>query len=97
MTSIPVPDDDSMSDPLFDRLNCFGKFLVAGPVSTVHLLDVSIDLVTDITCLIDQYVGHLPIAPERHNIMAQSVDERFDELGSRIRVMGELGEVGEQR
>jgi hypothetical protein len=87
-----------MGGPLFDRLNCLGELLVAGPVfSTVRILDVSIDLVTDITCPIDKYVGHLPIAPERHNIMAQGINERLDERGSRIKVIGEFGEVGEQR
>jgi hypothetical protein len=86
-----------MSSPLFDRLDCLCEFLITGPIfSIVRVLDVSIDLVTDITCPVDKYVGHLPIAPETRNVMAQSIYEVFDKLGGRIKVISEFGEVSEQ-
>jgi hypothetical protein len=38
----------------------------------------------------------LPIAPETRNVMAQSINEVFDKLGGRIKVIGEFGEVSEK-
>jgi hypothetical protein len=70
---------------LFNRVNCISIFIETDPIfSTFRSLDVTIDSIANVTCPLEKQVGHLRVAPEGHDIVANCIDHVLDNLGSRI-------------
>jgi hypothetical protein len=83
---------------LFHGIDCIGIFLETDPIlSTFRSLDAGVNSIANITCPVNEQVGHLRVAPEGHDIVANSIDKVLDGLGSRINLVGEPGNVHEQR
>jgi hypothetical protein len=92
----------NLCNSLFGGVNRVGKLRETGPVqvgasSGLRLLDVGIDCVANVTCSVYEYIGHLRVASEGHDIATHDLEQEFDDLCGRIAISGRLREHGEKR
>jgi hypothetical protein len=82
---------------LLDRIDRIGESLETRPIpTTFRPLNVAIEGVANITCSVDEHVGHVRIPLQGDDIAAQDVHEVLDNLGSRKSLVWKLCEIHEQ-